>query len=710
MNLSSSLRARALLPALFLAACSDPAQLAAPPSPTPWVPMMEDAGPPDLPDYSLLQVPLRVSSVEPENGSFAGGTEVLIRGRGFDAGEELPEIFFGGRAVQAPDIEVVDDRRIRVIVPAGEVGPADVAVELADGRRSVLPEGYHYDPFAIEPGRGATAGGYRVQLIGAAETIFDEADQVFLGVLACTEVQLESPSILSCRVPAGAPGPVDVRLVPANPAMEEEGGEPDIEIRVADGFEYFDSSDPFDGGLGGGPIRGQINVTVLDDFTGEPIPGALAIVGTDPNTELRGITNASGQTTISGPDLAGPVTLTVAAECFAKTSFVAFDARDVTTFMTYVCPPPPPEGPPPVGGVGREGSYVQGELVFLGPNEFGPNPWDIVPTARPGWVRVAYVAVAQPCAGDGGCRNPSASIGGLDRVLEDDRGALGYPYRIFMRPGSYAVYALAGLERESGGDFRPYVMGVARNILVGPGEELLDTNVIMNIPLDQLLEVRPRDLPPRVEAGPDRFFGRSAIDLGGEGIIERRAYGNPIDLAEERLAGPPLRFYAQPALSGAVVDGRFRVQIDWVSGALGGNPSSHVVLQGVRRSLDVDSFLGVPIAVSPTDGARLRFDADGVRRLRWQRSGGEVPDFHYVRLLAADGSLAWELFVPGDLYEVELPDLSSFEGIDDIGGGTLEWSVTAINIDDFEFDRVTYRALSESRWREWAVDDFTLQL
>ena len=66
--------------------------------------------------------------------------------------------------------------------------------------------------------------------------------------------------------------------------------------------------------------------------------------------------------------------------------------------------------------------------------------------------------------------------------------------------------------------------------------------------------------------------------------------------------------------------------------------------------------------------------------------------------------------MPGDVYEVELPDLSSFEGIDDLASGTLTWSVRAINIDDFEFDRVTYRALSQSRWTEWAVDEFSLQL
>ena len=611
--------------------CSMPATLSAPPEPV--IPDTElDAGQVDLPDSSLSAA-LRVSAVEPEHGSFAGGDEVLIRGRGLSVeGDELPVITFGGRAVQAADIELVDDRRVRVLVPAGDVGPADVEVVMPDGSSAVLPDGYNYDAFGVDPTRGATAGGYRAKLIGSATTTFSADDRVYFGILECDEVVLESPSILSCVVPAGTPGTVDVRLLRGDASGEEEGAGDEVEVVVSDGFEYFDSADPFDGGLGGGAISGQINVTVLDDSTGEPVPGALAIVGTDPSTELRGLTNASGQTTLSADGLAGPVTLTIAAECYAKTSFVAFDARDVTAFLTYVCPPPPSEGSL-VGGVGREGSFVSGELVFDGPNEFGPNPWDIVPRARNGWVRVAYVAVAQPCAGDS-CRNPSAAIGGLARVLETPLGLLGYPYRVFMRPGSYAVYALAGLERESGGDFRPYVMGVARGILVGPGEELTDRNIAMDIPLDHELQIRPVNLPDGVATGPDRFNASATIDLGGEGIIERRIDGDAIDVTSERLRGQPLRFFAMPAFEGALADGRFRVQVDWVTGALETNPSSHVVLQGLRDSVDVDSFLGLPVATSPGDGERLRASADGVRRLRWERSGGEVPDFHFVQLIS----------------------------------------------------------------------------
>ena len=43
------------------------------------------------------------------------------------------------------------------------------------------------------------------------------------------------------------------------------------------------------------------------------------------------------------------------------------------------------------GGRPRNGAFVEGELIWHGPNEMGPNPWLNVPEPRAGWVKVAYV-------------------------------------------------------------------------------------------------------------------------------------------------------------------------------------------------------------------------------------------------------------------------------------------------------------------------------
>ena len=58
---------------------------------------------------------------------------------------------------------------------------------------------------------------------------------------------------------------------------------------------------------------------------------------------------------------------------------------------------------------------------------------------------------------------------------------------------------MAGLQNTVTREFLPYVMGVARNVLTGPGEEVENVDIIMNIPLDHflgraLVEVRLLDL------------------------------------------------------------------------------------------------------------------------------------------------------------------------------------------------------------------------
>ncbi|HBQ16344.1 MAG TPA: hypothetical protein DEF51_36185, partial [Myxococcales bacterium] len=147
--------------------------------------------------------------------------------------------------------------------------------------------------------------------------------------------------MITCRTPPMAAGTVDVTVTDS-----EDGSE----TVAQDAYSYYDSSDPRSGGLGGGPIEGAINVTVVNAMTGAPVPDAFAIVGEDTATEHQGLTDSLGQITFSGPDILPPATVHIAKHCFEKTSVVAFDARDVTVFlvpwMDPMCgmggePPPP---------------------------------------------------------------------------------------------------------------------------------------------------------------------------------------------------------------------------------------------------------------------------------------------------------------------------------------------------------------------------------
>jgi len=632
-----------------------------------------------------------ITRVVPSNGPFTGGNVAVVRGAGFT---EDAIVTFAGHMVQPADTTLIDPGRLRVVVPAGEVGLADVAVTVGDAT-TTAPGAYTYNAIYVDPDSGSIAGGTLVNVVGSG-TAFTDGDTVKFGRSLCTDLTIVSPTRITCRTPPGAVGTVDVTAIRAADGAETV---------APDAFTYYDTSDPFGGGLGGGPISGTINLTVLNAGSGDPVEGAFAIVGEDLTTPYQGLTNASGQISFSGADLVGEHTIHVAKHCFEKTSFVTFDARDVTVFLVPWMDPMCGMGSPPPPGRGRNGSFVEGELIWRGPMEFGPNPWANVPPPRMDEVKVAYVYGTQA-----NVRSPNpdpASGGAIQRVLETPLGMRGYPYRIFVRPAGMAVYALAGLENTLTGEFTPYVMGVARNVLAGPGETITGVDIVMEIPLDHGIDVALSGLPMAVRTGPDRFKVTANVDLGGEGVIVREVNGNPIDEVRRRRNDRPFRFTAQPALLGSLSDGRYRFEAGWYTGDFDSQPFTVMVQNGVSDVASVvsmDGFLGIPQPVAPAYGERLPDD----RILRWTHDGPD-PDFYVVLMVGGDGNPAWRHFAPGTTREAPIPDLSSIPGIDDISTGFVTWVVYAVKSPGFVFDEFRYSDLVDQYWSHWSVDYFVAQ-
>ena len=343
--------------------------------------ILPDAGIPEdaprsFPDSSISRGDLSLARVVPDHGPFSGGTTAVLRGSGFRNGDDV-FVEVGGRMVQPADIELVDSRRLQIVVPAGEVGPADVVVRIGDDSIT-LENGYTYDALAVDPSTGSTTGGTFVNVVGSG-TAFEAGDRVIFGRSECTDVEVLSPTRITCRTPPLASGTVDVTVIRAADASE---------TRAVDAYTYYDTSDPTSGGLGGGPIRGTINITVIDGNQGTPVPCAQAILGEDFSTELQGTTDPTGRVSISGADLTGPQTLHVMNLCYERTSFVTFDAQDVTVFLVprpeafmslemiqrcfWCIPPTPPNPGTPPTGRGRNGSFIEGELIWRGPNEYPP--------------------------------------------------------------------------------------------------------------------------------------------------------------------------------------------------------------------------------------------------------------------------------------------------------------------------------------------------
>lgn len=656
-----------------------------------------DSGGPSFSDSAIGRTDLSIERVVPAHGPFRGGNQVILRGSGFT---DESFVSFGGRDVQPADHELIDSRRLAVIVPAGEVGPADVSIRVGD-ETVTLEDGYTYDAIYVDPPRGSTTGGTFVTVTGSG-TAFEDGDTVVFGRTACADATVVSPTRITCRTPPSSAGYVDVTV---------RRGADGSETTAVDAYQYYDTSDPFGGGLGGGPITGAINLTVINAMTGTPVDGAFAIVGEDLATEHQGLTDALGQITFSGPDLVGPVTVHVAKHCFERTSVVAFDASDVTVFLVPWMDPMCGMGmPPPGGGRGRNGAFIEGDLIWRGPNEYGPNPWSNIPEPRAGWQRVAYVYTT---VYEIGYPNPDPAAGGsAQRVLEvlpdDGTEHLGYPYRIFARPAGMAVYALAGLEEATTGRFVPYVMGVARNVLAGPGDTVYDVDIVMDIPLDHYVEVELGARPPAARTGPDRYRLQAFLDLGGEGLIWRTVHGQDFDTMRRRDASRAFRFVGEPALEGALVDGRYRITAGWFTTEFDSQPYTVVVQNGVTavdETVHMPDFLGIPQAVSPAYGERI----PSSRLLRWDAAGGPTPDLHVILMVGGDGNPAWRMFVPGDVRQAPIPDLSAIPMIDDISPGYITWVVYAIKIPGFDFDTFSYAHLNDRYWSHYALDYFLAQ-
>ncbi len=86
---------------------------------------------------------LRVSEIDPPNGAFTGGEEVVIKGNGFQPGRGGVVVKFGRREATAVAVESGD--KIKVMTPAGDKSSTvDVSVVFDDGKAFQLKNGFHY--------------------------------------------------------------------------------------------------------------------------------------------------------------------------------------------------------------------------------------------------------------------------------------------------------------------------------------------------------------------------------------------------------------------------------------------------------------------------------------------------------------------------------------------------------------------------------------
>lgn len=245
------------------------------------------------------------ASLFPASGDVAGGTLVLITGTGFD-----PAMVVRFGAGQSPLTQVLSASAATAIAPVTTAaGVVDVTL-VNPNAQVTLTGAFRYtsadtvvigDPpalGAVTPGRGPVAGGTIVRIVGGN---FDPALRVFFGDAEATTVTVASSSEAAAVAPAGAAGPVAVRVQ-----------NPDGKVAtLANGFVY---GDPTDGGPAvtstwptSGPSSGGTWVTV----DGQRLTsGSRVWFGLTPAASTRWVSDGR-LIAVAPPNAVGTVAVTV---------------------------------------------------------------------------------------------------------------------------------------------------------------------------------------------------------------------------------------------------------------------------------------------------------------------------------------------------------------------------------------------------------------
>jgi len=152
----------------------------------------------------------RISEIVPDTGAASGGEAVVIKGRDFVDGTVVS---FNGRA--ATEVEVLNPTTIRVVIPAGPVGPVPVNVRNPGEDAVTVTGAFAYVDRAprivesVRPRKGPAAGGTRITIIGSG---FESGASVDIGGNAAQKVDIVSSTRITARTPAGDIGTADVAV------------------------------------------------------------------------------------------------------------------------------------------------------------------------------------------------------------------------------------------------------------------------------------------------------------------------------------------------------------------------------------------------------------------------------------------------------------------------------------------------------------------
>ncbi len=621
------------------------------------------------PDYTNT-TQVTITSCSPSHGPFVGGTALTIMGSGF---EKTSKVRVGGRGIQVGQSKRLSPTKIVVVTPAGKVGPADV--EVAVGNYKAVAKGcFTYDPIYLVPSSGPTQGGTLVEIYGTG-TKFKTGMKLKLGGKDFTDVDVISATKIRAKTPAGSAGWADL-------TAGEKGSSKDTVVREA--FRYYMSTNPHSGGLGGGPIKGTLTVSVLDGSTRNPIDGASVLVEDALATLFTGTTGVSGVLVFSKKNLAGPINVTAGKKKFETTTIASFDARDVTVFLFPIIPPSMGPGPPP-----KLAGTVEGHVVFGGSTGIGSEKWDLVPEPKTDEVKRCFVY--------GTVRSIRAKVPKAQTTATIDykaSKAKAWPYKLAVVPGNQAIYAIAGLYNKTTDKFVPHAMGVARGVVVGPGEAVKNVTVLVNAPLSEKIKLTLKDVPTT----PIMHKARVAIDLGADGFIARDETDSKGTTVKKSFL-----FERVPAFSyKGLIDASWAIDVALDGAGTLEKPYVPYV-RGTERSvkakngeLVMDKFVGAAKLVDPKSSGTLTNN-----QLTWQPTGVS-PNLAVTLIVSLKSEPIWRIISDGQNYAVKLPDPKAM-GLKEFPYGQYAvWAQWMVRIPSYNFNKYNYNHLQSLYWARWS--------
>lgn len=639
------------------------------------------------PDVGVTD-PYAIIGADPAHGPFTGGDRVILRGNGFAANTR---VWFGTVEAEAMTMVPIDPTRLQINVPPGQAGAVTLAVQKGDDTSTLrtLAGGYAYDALLAVPSSGPVAGGTIIEIQGEG-TNFTAMSVAKIGGKPCTTLTVNSPTSLTCTVPKGTPGAKPISVDPGDGQS----------VVVLDAYTYEDSSNGFKGGLSGAPLAGNMKVLVYDNYTGDPVVGAVVIVGTNASNGLVKQADSTGVAVFSNPMLTSPRTVTIAGRCHSPITFVDVPVDTVTVYLDPVLSPlcATDGDPPPVGGKPSTPGVIRGELVWQGGGEFKKAPWINIPAPGPNEREAAYVFLASSDP-TGTFQTPSPS----NAILPTAPGDIGYEFQLTTYAGNRALYALAGLENTttSPAKFTAYAMGTVKGVSVKPGLSTSDVYITMDRTLDQALtmDVTPPSPGPK---GPDRMKATVSIMLGNDGYALLPA-GLKTPLLP--LSGP-ISFVGLPALDGSLMGSTYYSSARAVTGAQGSAPMS-VVGRVLTTTTSVnpllEGFVGIPILETPLSGSGW----DGKNLATKFGGGGSPIDLTVYEISAGDGLITWTIVVPRGTHAIEVPSLSLLPFPD--GGlpkGPITISIYGARVTGLSYGALRYRDISPSGMAAYSLDYF----